>query len=173
MQGRTNVTGMVLDALVATHEIWAGPMEIEEDLIPNLQFSRNLNQEEEETESREPSFRTSELPGSTKIVITPTKIEKKEEMKEEFVTPEDATFEFVTPMGDSTVYKKEDKTESKIEKEEFAPPPKLHLDQSWEEELLPMEEPPADEPVMVSLPTEKNDELQENLKNGKSRKKSL
>ena len=172
VQGRTNVTGMVLDALVATHEIWAGPMEIEEDLIPNLQFSRNLNQEEEEeTESREPSFRTSELPGSTKIVVTPMKIEKKEEMKEEFVTPEDATFEFVTPMGDSTVHKKEDKTESKIEKEEFAPPPKLHLDQSWEEELLPMEEPPADEPVLVSLPTVKNDELQENSKNGKSRKK--
>ena len=172
LQGRRNVSELVLDALIATHELWAYPGDLEEELVPNLQFSRNISHSEERV-SRKINFRSSELPRT--IQVTPEKLEKKEEMKEEFLTPEDATFEFVTPMGESTVHKKEEKTESKIQKEEFAPPPKLHLDQSWEEDLLPETESlKAEEPVLVEkpVPDEETSEVKKKKKVAPKKKKS-
>ena len=171
VQGRRNVAELVLDALIATHELWSGPRDLEEELVPNLQFSRNIDRSQDRI-SRKMTFRASELP--QKIQLTPEKVEKKEEMKEEFLTPEDATFEFVTPMGESTVHKKEEKTESKIQKEEFAPPPQLHLDQSWEEDLLPELEPqPAEAPSVTGAPSviEEQPEDQKKKKKGSPNKK--
>ena len=171
VQGRRNVAELVLDALIATHELWSGPRDLEEELVPNLQFSRNIDRSQDRI-SRKTTFRASELP--QKIQLTPEKVEKKEEMKEEFLTPEDATFEFVTPMGESTVHKKEEKTESKIQKEEFAPPPQLHLDQSWEEDLLPELEPqPAEAPSVTGAPSviEEQPEDQKKKKKGSPNKK--
>ena len=132
VQGRQDVSKLVLDALVATHDLWAGPEDWEEDLIPNLQFGRSLD---ESGPLIDLSCRHSRIPRD--IVATPKKEEKfefvdEDEFKEEWVTPD----EFSTPMDITKIPKEESKAKKK-EDLKIESPPKLQLDQSLEEEPLP------------------------------------
>ena len=130
IKGKRKVADMVVSALVATHEMWAVPEDVGEELVPNLEFSRGTEfREPKGSDGKTVEFKMKELP--TKVILTPEK--KEEEWKEEFVTPEEATPTFSTPMSITTDTKKEEK--KVIKREE--PPPELQLDQSWEEECLP------------------------------------
>ena len=130
LQGKSKVSDMVVSALVATHELWAVPEEIDEVLVPDLQFSRSTEADTTGTESElDLSCDARDLP--RQLRITPEK--KEEEWKEEFITPE----EFSTPMVMSSMNKKEEKKNFKSEDS----PPKLQLDQSLEEEELPAQKP--------------------------------
>ena len=123
LQGKRDVSGMVVSALVATHELWACPDEIEEVLVPDLQFSRSIDMDSKS----EPNLSCNAKDLPKRVHITPNK--KEEEWKEEFVTPE----EFSTPMAMDSVSKKEEKKVFKTDDS----PPKLQLDQSLEDEKLP------------------------------------
>ena len=126
LEGRSNVSKMVISALVATHELLAVSEDCEE-LMPNLQYSRGRKSSESEEEHKlNVSCRLDDLP--KEIVIEEEK--KEEEWKEEFLTPEECKEEFLTPEG-LTVEEKKEAFKSKVT------PPKLQLDESFEEEPIP------------------------------------
>ena len=161
VEGRQNVSDLVMSALVATQDMWCGPGPIEEELVPNLQFSRELQGTNEERRS-DFSCRMSSLPRKVKVApeevapeeevapkkeepIVPdvkkeeakevkkeeVKKEKDEEVKEEFKTPEACSPVFGTPMESL------DKGWDDLRDVDFDKLPKLHLDQSFEEEPVP------------------------------------
>ena len=147
IKGRQDVSKLVLSALVATHELWAGPEDCGEELVPNLNFNKG-NNEPHKIEETKPMPKMScdleELPKQVKI----TPEQKKEDWKEEFVdfeeflTPEgEMSPTFKTPKAASCYSKKEGKAKVKSEKkvkiEKKSPPPKLDLDREIEDEKLP------------------------------------
>ena len=132
IEGRRNVANEVLSALLATHEIWPGPKVIEEELVPNLEFSRSSSSSGSDFEMiKKEEWKKEELP--QKIKVTP---EGETFVKEEWQE------EFLTPMCE-TPKKKEVKTEEKF-KSEFVKdgtPPKLQLDMSLDSECGELDEP--------------------------------
>ena len=122
LEGRRNVANTVLTALLATHELWPGPRIIEEELVPNLEFSRVSTSSGSDFEIvKKEELKMSELP--QKVLVTPMKEEWEED--EEFLTPECST-PFVNGMQKEEKVKKEFK--------DGATPPKLQLDWSLESE---------------------------------------
>ena len=118
---------MVIAALVATHSLWAGPEEDEEYMVTNLNFDEDL---EDTGPLLDISCRARNIPRALEVA-TPKKEEGDDDWKEEWITPE----EYSTPLEVSKVKKK---TRSvKIEDPKVENPPKLQLDQSWEEEKIP------------------------------------
>ena len=145
LKGKTDVSKLVISALVATHELWAVPEKVEEELVPNLCFSSGPNTESPKKESRaDLSCKTKELPKN--VIISP--MEKVEEWKEEFVTPE----EYGTPMSVNSNVKKDEKKDFKCE----TSPPKLQLDQSLEEEELPASKLKKKKSVKKTVPERKS-----------------
>ena len=183
LQGRQNVTDLVVKAMIATHGLASGPEEIEEELVPNLQFSRGTSPEVE-PKREDLSCRVSDLPRKVRVATEDedwefielqkgmSKVEKKEEIKLENVSPkneesnedkkeevkkevkEEVKEEFSTPKVCSPVFATpmsslEDKKDVELESGSV---PKLQLDQSFEEEPLPAEKPKVAK-KKVSKPT--------------------